>query len=252
MTPDIVIEVPADPDITITVEGLPGRKGDPGDPGDPGPANELSVGTVTTGAVGSPAAATITGTPPTQVLDLTIPQGDPGPAGVGVPAGGATGQVLTKTSAADFATGWAAGGGGGVVEVVRPWWSPTTTNSILSNFFSADRPYLGSRTTGDFAAPPQWVQWAFTAPAGTYALEIEHVKTTNAADITIAVDGVTLATVVPGYANPAENLSTTTVANVVLGTTGQHTIRFTAASRNPLSTGWFLVWRGWRIYWTGA
>lgn len=43
------------------------------------------------------------------------PQGDPGPAGPGVPIGGTDGQVLTKTSATDYATAWetpAAGGGG--------------------------------------------------------------------------------------------------------------------------------------------
>lgn len=33
--------------------------------------------------------------------------GEPGQPGIGVPAGGTTGQVLTKTSGADYATGWA-------------------------------------------------------------------------------------------------------------------------------------------------
>jgi hypothetical protein len=35
------------------------------------------------------------------------PTGPQGPAGVGVPVGGTTGQVLAKTSATDYATGWA-------------------------------------------------------------------------------------------------------------------------------------------------
>jgi hypothetical protein len=43
-----------------------------------GPANTLAIGTVTTGASGSQAAATITGTSPNQVLNLTIPQGPQG------------------------------------------------------------------------------------------------------------------------------------------------------------------------------
>lgn len=53
-------------------------------PGSPGPPNVLSIGTVTTGASGSKASATITGTSPSQVLNLTIPQGpvyNPGTAG---------------------------------------------------------------------------------------------------------------------------------------------------------------------------
>jgi hypothetical protein len=37
----------------------------------------------------------------------TGPTGPAGPPGPGVPTGGATGTVLTKTSAADYATGWA-------------------------------------------------------------------------------------------------------------------------------------------------
>src|SRR5262252_9787224 len=51
------------------------------------------------------------------------PQGPAGPAGpsgapgVGVPAGGTTGQVLTKSSATDYATVWAAAAGGASVHV---------------------------------------------------------------------------------------------------------------------------------------
>ena len=52
-----------------------------GPQGNPGPANVLSIGTVTTGAPGSSAAATITGTSPAQALNLTIPQGPQGSAG---------------------------------------------------------------------------------------------------------------------------------------------------------------------------
>jgi len=49
--------------------------------------------------------------------DSTVP-GPAGPAGVGVPAGGTANQVLTKTSATDYATAWQtpAGGGGGVAD----------------------------------------------------------------------------------------------------------------------------------------
>jgi len=61
---------------------VPGEDGDTGPPGPAGPQ----------GATG--------------------PQGDPGPqgiqgsAGTGVPVGGTTGQVLSKSSATDYATGW--------------------------------------------------------------------------------------------------------------------------------------------------
>jgi cyclophilin family peptidyl-prolyl cis-trans isomerase len=48
-----------------------------GPAGPAGPANNLTIGTVTSGAT---AAASITGTTPNQVLNLTLPQGPPGPA----------------------------------------------------------------------------------------------------------------------------------------------------------------------------
>ena len=46
--------------------------------------------------------------------------GTPGSAGPGVPVGGTTSQVLAKTSATDYATGWTNGvlNGGGVATIV--------------------------------------------------------------------------------------------------------------------------------------
>lgn len=71
----------------------PGPKGDKGDPGDPGPKGDK----------GDPGE-----------------QGPPGAVGAGVPAGGATGQVLAKATAADHDTQWIdppTGGGGAVSSV---------------------------------------------------------------------------------------------------------------------------------------
>ncbi|WP_052663822.1 sialidase family protein [Psychromicrobium lacuslunae] len=83
-------------------------KGDKGDKGDtgadstvPGPANQLAIGTVTGGVT---AGASITGNPPNQTLNLTLPKGDKGdkgdagPVGAGVPTGGAALQVLRRKS----------------------------------------------------------------------------------------------------------------------------------------------------------
>lgn len=55
--------------------------GPQGDEGPEGPPNTLTIGTVTTGASGAPATASITGTSPNQVLNLSLPKGDPGSAG---------------------------------------------------------------------------------------------------------------------------------------------------------------------------
>lgn len=56
----------------------PPIRGAQGEPGPIGPTPDISIGTVTTGAAGSQAEATMTGTPERPVLNLTIPRGDPG------------------------------------------------------------------------------------------------------------------------------------------------------------------------------
>jgi microcystin-dependent protein len=61
------------------LQGIQGIKGDTGSTGAAGPANVLTIGTV---ANGSSAAATLTGTSPSQVLNLTLPQGIQGVQGV--------------------------------------------------------------------------------------------------------------------------------------------------------------------------
>lgn len=91
-------------------------------------ANGFSIGTTTGLAAGATPTASITGTAPSRLLNLGIPAGATGPAGaegpagptgptgpagadgadgLGVPAGGATGTILTKASGADNDTTWA-------------------------------------------------------------------------------------------------------------------------------------------------
>ena len=128
---------PAVPSIILTVVQVMytqlGPTGATGATGATGPANSLSIGTVTSNTTPS---ATITGTAPSQVLNLVLaagPQGDPGPTGatgpqgptgdtgatgpagtngtngtngVGVPVGGTSNQVLAKIDATDYNTQW--------------------------------------------------------------------------------------------------------------------------------------------------
>lgn len=67
------------------LDGATGPTGPQGEIGPTGPAGAdaepltLTIGTVTTGAPGTDAAATITGTSPNYTLNLTIPQGPTGP-----------------------------------------------------------------------------------------------------------------------------------------------------------------------------
>jgi hypothetical protein len=64
--------------------------------GTTGPAGTVQVGTVTTGAAGSPADVSNSGTATAAILDFTIPQGDVGDTGVQGPSGTlAVGTVTT-------------------------------------------------------------------------------------------------------------------------------------------------------------
>jgi hypothetical protein len=64
--------------IPAGVKGDKGNDGDPGDTGQPGPANSLSIGTVSGGET---ASASITGTAPSQTLNLVLPKGEKGDTG---------------------------------------------------------------------------------------------------------------------------------------------------------------------------
>lgn len=70
---------------------------------DAGNNARLAIGTVTTGAPGSAAAASITGSPGAQTLAMTIPRGD---VGAGVASGGTAGQLLVKNSGTNYDTVW--------------------------------------------------------------------------------------------------------------------------------------------------
>lgn len=107
-------------------QGIQGIQGDPGATGSTGSAGAaatIAVGNVTTGAPGSSATVTNTGTSGAAVFDFAIPRGDVGATGSagatgaagangqGVPTGGSATQVLSKIDGTDYNTQWVDGGG---------------------------------------------------------------------------------------------------------------------------------------------
>lgn len=66
-------------------------------------ASRLVIGTVTTGAPGTPAAVEIVGPAGDQALNFQLPRGLTGP---GVAAGGTAGQILRKVDSTGFNTTW--------------------------------------------------------------------------------------------------------------------------------------------------
>ena len=85
--------------------GAQGPKGDQGATGATGPANSLAIGTVNTGAPGSNATASITGTPPSQTLSMSIPTGATGATGAQGPQGNVGAQGPQGTTGATGAPG---------------------------------------------------------------------------------------------------------------------------------------------------
>lgn len=84
----------------LTASGSPGLTGAAGSTGAAGPGNSLSIGTVTSGT----AAATITGTSPSQTLNLVLPAGTNGVTGpanslsIGTVSTGAASATITGTA----------------------------------------------------------------------------------------------------------------------------------------------------------
>lgn len=137
--------------------------------GDAGPANTLTLGTVTTGAAGTSASATITGTSPNQTLNLTIPRGNVGNAG-------AAGAAATIT------VGTVTTGAAGTSAVVTN--SGTTSAAVLD--FTIPKGDTGTGTpTGsvlDFAGS--------SAPTGWLIADGSAISRTTYADL-FAVIGTT-------------------------------------------------------------
>src|SRR4029077_8897023 len=74
--------------------GATGATGAQGNAGTPGAAATIAVGTTTTGAPGSNASVTNSGSSSAATFNFTIPRGDVGPQGPQGPAGSGTGDML--------------------------------------------------------------------------------------------------------------------------------------------------------------
>jgi hypothetical protein len=104
--------------VTQTIEVS--AAGPQGATGATGSAATIVVGTTTTGAAGTSASVTNSGTSSAATFNFTIPQGTAGTNGTngqGVPVGGTTGQVLAKIDGTDYNTQWSTPATGGVTSV---------------------------------------------------------------------------------------------------------------------------------------
>ena len=181
--------------ITLSATGTPGGVGPQGPAGATGPANSLSIGTVKSGT----AAATITGTAPTQTLNLTLPQGDKGSTG----SQGATGATGPAGPANTLSIGTVSGGASAAA---------TITGTAPSQTLNLTLPAGAKGDTGS------------TGPAGpANALTVGSVNSGSSPSVTLTgtapnqvlnivlARGDTGATGATGATGPANSLSIGTV-----------------------------------------
>ena len=118
-------------------------------------ASRLTAGAVTTGSPGTLASVSITGLAGAQVVAFTIPRGDVGPTGPGVPTGGSAAQVLSKIDGGTYNTQW--------VSLTKA----TVGLSNVDNTSDADKPISTAQAAG--LVPQTAATGAATLPAGTAA-----------------------------------------------------------------------------------
>jgi len=166
--------------------GLGGAAGPAGPIGPTGPANALTIGTVASGTV---PAITLTGTSPTQVLNLTLPQGPQGVPGPTGPAGG------TGLTGATGATGVGLAGATGPTGVT-----------------GATGPIGGTGQTGLAGATGQTGATGATGPADSLTIGTVTGGVATAVTITGTAPNQTLNFAIPNGLLPGGNVALGIVA----------------------------------------
>jgi hypothetical protein len=161
-----------------------------------GPANTLSIGTVTTGETGTPAAATITGSSPTQTLNLTLPKGNTGTAATVTVGSTSTGAAGSSASVTNVGTSGAA-----VLNFAIPRGDKGDTGTVN----------VGTTTTG---------------PAGSFA------AVTNSGTSTNGIFNFTIPRGDTGATGPANVLSVASTITSAAGTNALVTISGTSPSQS--------------------
>ena len=156
-------------------------QGPQGEPGLDGETPTLTIGTVTTGAAGTQATATITGTSPNLVLNLTIPQGQDGVDGVDGANGtnGVDGQSATITVG-----GVTTGAAGTNATVINAGTGP---DAIF--FFTIPRGFPGTDGTNGTDGTDGLTAYEIAQNAGFSGTEAEWLTSLNGVDGINGVDG---------------------------------------------------------------
>jgi hypothetical protein len=161
--------------------------------------------------------------------------------------------VLTKASAADFDTGWAAAAGGPTYADISPVTMPSGWSAVAGIVQDASASVLTGSSNLRFSQTPinGWQEYQVTLAAGTYTISAWMVRNNSYGVVTFSIDGVDLATTWEGY---AAGVSTTklVITGVVVPTSATHAWRLRSASKHPSSSGYYWAHAGFQFLRTGA
>jgi len=218
-------------------QGPVGATGATGATGSTGAAATIAVGSTTTGAAGTSASVTNSGTS-AAVFNFTIPRGDTGATGptgatgatgAGVPTGGSTGQVLAKNSGTNYDTSWINVVGG--LNYQGNWNastnSPTLTSSAGTNGYYYTVSVAGSTNLNGIT---DWQVGDWAIFNGTIWQKIDQTNSVTSVNSQIGA-------VVLGYSDVGAFPSTpTSGANSVVLRDSNQNISVNAVNDNYLNT----------------
>ena len=227
-----------------------------GPTGPTGPANVLNIGDVVAAETGVPASATITGTSPTQTLNLTLPKGNTGSTGPQGPQGiqgvqGIAGPNTITSSTSTDKTGYIFGNGTNISGATAATKDGTPNTLVLRSAEGA-----ATFSTNASSVPAvTGINNSFEGGSGVYGYDYANdvgVGVTGQSTEGTGVYGVseyrtgvrgysTVSTGVIGYSQNATGAESTSAANT--GVTYHHKFGDTGNNRSAVERvrGWF-VW----------
>ncbi len=199
---------------SISLSGAQGPQGPTGPTGLTGPANSLVIGTVTSGT----AAATITGTAPSQTLNLTLPPGPANSLSIGTVVQGIAGATITGTAPTQTLNLTLPKGDKGTI--FRGAWVTATNYAVDDLTTNAGRTYICILTATGLGTVPgsdatHWTLFADKGADGT------------GANVQVLEEGVSLTTAVTSMNFVGARLTATNSGTSVTVTTNDQTITLT-------------------------
>jgi hypothetical protein len=227
------------PGAYVDLIGPTGPTGPTGSTGPAGPANTLTVGTVTAGGTGDPAAVTITGTAPSQTVSFVLPKGDTGPTGPTGPEG----PAANLGSATPLALASSGAAGSNSAASRQDHVHPTTGLLVKSDFNNKGDIFVASAndtstvlpvgTDGQIivanSAETSGLQWVDNFSEKLYLTVKNQTGTTIAKGKAVYIDGV------------SGTIPTVVLADATSDVTSAYTLGLTAASIADGATGYVIT-----------